>query len=107
MAWTVNGTTLKMIEGDFGIKLPVTIGGTTLSTQDAVKLTFKSTRNGTEILSKDYSNIQNNTFDLELTEAQSALFPVGTYAYSLDWYQSGNFMCNIIDCAVFKVGDKA
>ena len=107
MAWNVTSLNLSMAEGDYGIKLPVTISGTTLSEQDSVKLTFKSAMNGTVILEKEFTGITENTVDLELTEEESALFPVGTYAYTMDWYQGGNFMCNIIPCASFKVVDKA
>lgn len=32
--WNVNGQDLKMCEGDLGIKLPVTISGTTLTEND-------------------------------------------------------------------------
>ena len=105
--WNVSGTTLIMTEGDYGIKLPVTISGTTLAVGDSVKLTFKTKANGDEILVKDFDNIQQNTVQLELMETESALFPVGSYVYSLDWYQDGNFMCNIIPTAVLKVVDKA
>ena len=56
MAWNVTNLNLSMAEGDYGIALPV---------------------------------------------------PVGGYVYCLDWYQNGNFMCNIIPSAQFKVVDKA
>jgi hypothetical protein len=107
MAWSVNGQNLAMAEGDYGIKLPVTIKGTTLGAQDSIKLTFKAAVNGEEILSKEFDGIIDNTVSLELTEEESALLPVGAYVYSLDWYQSGNFMCNIIPSASLKVVDKA
>ena len=105
--WNVLGTTLIMTEGDYGIKLPVTISGTTLAAGDSVKLTFKAKQNGDELLVKDFDSITDNTVELELTEAEAALFPVGSYVYSLDWYQDGNFMCNIIPSAILKVVDKA
>lgn len=105
--WNVSGTTLIMTEGDYGIKLPVTISGTTLAAGDSVKLIFKAKQNGDELLVKDFDSITDNTVDLELTEAESALFSVGSYVYSLDWYQDGNFMCNIIPSAILKVVDKA
>lgn len=107
MAWNVAGQNLSMTEGDFGIALPVEIGGVTLGAQDSIKLTFKAAVNGEEILSKEFDGIIDNTVSLELTEEETALLPVGAYAYSLDWYQSGNFMCNIIPSASLKVVDKA
>ena len=105
--WNANNQDLKMCEGDWGIQLPVTVSGTTLSAQDELKFTFKSIINGHVILEKTFSGISENTVNLELTEAESALFTVGTYYYCLDWYQNGVFMCNIIPIAQFKVVDKA
>jgi hypothetical protein len=107
MAWKVTGQSLTMVEGDFGIKLPVTVSGIEFGTQDSIKVVFKTERNGSVLLEKSFTGIAENTFDIELTEAESALFPVGAYVYTLDWYQDGNFMCNIIPCADFKVVDKA
>lgn len=105
--WNVTGTSLQMVEGDFGISLPVTVSGTTLTANDTLKFTFKTDPNGETILTKEYSNITQNTANLELTETESALFSVGNYFYSLDWYQDGAFMCNIIPISTFKVVDKA
>lgn len=95
-----------MAEGDYGLSLPITISGTTLSTSDTIKLTFKDKQNGSLILEKDLTP-SNNSVKLSLTSAESALFPVGQYVYALDWYQLGNFMCNIVPVGLFKVVDKA
>jgi len=107
--WDVNDKTekLQMAEGDYGIELPVTVHGTTLGENDTLLFTFKAALNGATILTKEYGNPTDNTVNLEFTEAESALFGVGDYVYSLDWYQSGSFMCNLIRCAVFVVVDKA
>lgn len=107
MAWEVSGINIEMAEGDYGVMLPVTVTGTTLAAGDALRFTFKDKLNGNVILVKEFSEITENTVNLELTEQETALFPVGDYVYSLDWYQSGNFMCNIIKCSAFRVGDKA
>lgn len=104
--WIVNGHDLKMAEGDYGLTLPVSISGTEFSANDTIKITFKAAKNGEELLAKEYTPVD-GVVNLELTEAESELFAVGTYVYSLDWYQSGNFMCNIIPVATFKVVDKA
>lgn len=103
--WNVNGITLNMTEGDWGVKLPVTVTGVTFTANDSVRI--KIQRDETAIIEKEYTNITNNTFDLEFTEAESELLPVGSYLYSLDWYQDGAFMCNIIPSGLFMVGDKA
>ena len=107
--WDVNDKTekLQMAEGDFGIALPVIIRGTTLTASDTIRFTFKTAVNGELVLEKDFSNPVNNTVQLVFSEAESSLFEVGDYVYSLDWYQSGVFMCNIIRAAIFKVVDKA
>ena len=105
--WAVLGNTLTMVEGDFGITLPITVNGATFEALDNLKITFKTSQNGETILTKDYTNITQNTINLELTEAESALFPVGAYVYSLDWYQNGVFLCNVIPTAILKVVGKA
>lgn len=105
--WYVQGENLTMAEGDYGLQLPVKIDGTTFAANDSVKFIFKDAPNGNIILEKSFTAIQQNTVNLELSEAESALFPVGTYVYTLDWYEDGNFMCNIIPQAKFMVVDKA
>ena len=105
--WEVYKHTLQMVEGDFGLALPFEVKGTSISTSDTLRFTFKDKLNGDTILTKEYSNIEDNTADLELTEEESALFRVGDYVYSLDWYQDGLFMGNLIKCAAFKVVEKA
>lgn len=104
--WHISGNNLQMAEGDYGLDLPITINGTTLSAADTIKITIKSAKNGSTIIERDMTPNE-NTVKLTLTEAESALLPVGCYAYSIDWYQDGNFMCNIIPCADLKVVDKA
>ena len=96
-----------MVEGDFGLELPITISGATFAAGDELCMTFKTAANGTTILTKTFGNIQNNTVKLVLTEEESALFAVGSYVYALDWYQDGVFLCNIIPCAGLRVVDKA
>lgn len=105
--WAVQGMSLQMAEGDYGIELPVTVSGTTLAASDSLKFTFLAAKNGRVILEKEFTNISDNTVNLELTEAESALFEPKSYVYRLDWYQDGNFMCNVIPEATFRVVDKA
>lgn len=105
--WTAQGHSLEMVEGDWGILLPINISGVTFATNDEIKLLLKNKQNGDTILEKTYGNITDNTINLELTEDESALLQVGAYVYSLDWYQDGAFLCNIIPLASFKVVDKA
>lgn len=105
--WNTIGTNISMAEGDYGIALPVKISGTTLGAQDSIRITFKDAVNGNVILVKDYDEIAQNTIALEFSEAESALFPIGNYVFALDWYQDGNFMCNIILAASMRVVDKA
>ena len=107
MAWEVNGHNISMAEDDFGVGIPLSLKGMTLGAQDSIKVTFKDKVNGNVVLEKDFSNIVDNKVNIVLTEEESALFPVGSYVYLVDWYQSGNFMCNIILSATFKVVDKA
>lgn len=96
-----------MAEGDYGIQLPVVVSGVTFDASDSLLFTFKYAMNQSNMLTKEYTNIEQNTVNLEFTEEESAIFTVGTYCYRLDWYENGNFMCNLIPKAVFKVVDKA
>ena len=105
--WAVNGNDLRMCEGDWGVQLPITISGVTFSNNDELILTVKEKLNGTTLITKNYTNITQNTITLEVTEVESALLKVGVYVYSLDWFQNGAFLCNIIPTAIFKVVEKA
>lgn len=108
MAWSVNGNNLTICEGDWGVQLKVNLGEEmVLTASDKVLFTFKTQKNGEVLFTKEYGDIQDNIVWLEFTEAESAQLPVGTYVYSLDWYQDGAFLCNITPSALLKVVDKA
>lgn len=103
MAWRVIGLQLQMAVGDYGISLPVSVSGATFGEGDELRFTFNKETKSNTILTKTYSNIVQNSVDLSFTEAESALFRVGSYVYGLDWYKDGEFMCNIIESAQFRV----
>ena len=105
--WNVTNLDITMTEGDWGIKLPVAVSGVTITASDEMKLVIKGAKNGPVLIEKTFSNIQNSTIDLELTEAESALLEPGKYVYALDWYQDGAFLCNLIPLSNLKVVDKA
>ena len=105
--WKANQLSIRLTAGDFGIQLPIEIKGITMAAGDQVKFILKQTISSETILEKTFSNIENNTVNLELTEAESELIPQGSYTYGLDWYQNGVFMCNIIPAALFEVVGKA
>lgn len=98
---------LKMAEGDWGISLPITIDGPAFSEHDELKFVLKTAVNGATLIEKTYTDIVDNTISLELTEEESAILSVGAYVYSLDWFQNGTFLCNIVLRSLFKVVDKA
>lgn len=106
MAWDVSGDYITMTEEDFGVALPFSVTGTTLTASDTLRFTFKNEVNGTTILEKEYTPV-NNASGLMFTEAESALFKVGKYVYRLDWYQNGLFMYNLVECGTFRVVEKA
>lgn len=103
--WIANGNELTMAEGDFGIKLSIKITGMTFGASDCVAITFKKAANGDDILTKIFTNIQQSTVQLEFTEQETELFPVGKYVYRMDAYQDGNYLNNIIPSASLKVVD--
>ena len=106
MAWDASGNYLTMVEGDYGIALPFSVEGLSLSSVDTLRFTFKERLNGTTILEKSFTPTDNGS-SLILTEAESSLFTVGKYVYSLDWFNNGLFMCNLIECGTLRVLDKA
>lgn len=106
MAWDASGNYLTMVEGDYGIELPFSVKGLSLSPVDTLRFTFKERMNGNTILEKSFTPSENGA-SLILTEAESELFTVGNYVYSLDWFNNGLFMCNLIECGSFRVLDKA
>ena len=105
--WRVADLMITMTEGDFGIKLPVTLNGVTMSANDEIRLTIKDRVNSEALVTKTYSDIQEETFNIELTEADTGKLPAGSYVYSVDWYQDGFFMCCLVEKAPFKVVEKA
>ena len=103
--WKATGNNMQMTVGDFGIELPVTISGISFNASDSVRFDIKN--GDTSVLQKTFTNVSDNTVTLELTEEESALFKVGVYLYSLDWYRDGVFMCNLVEYGIFRVVDKA
>lgn len=107
--WIVNVYNLEMTEEDYGIELPISVTGIEFGEGDTLRFTFKKSVNGETLLVKEFTNneIVDNVVNLVFTDAESALFPVGSYVYSLDWYQLGVMMCNIIKSASLQVVEKA
>lgn len=103
MAWTITGQNLTMAEGDFGLQVPITFEGGTITANDEIRFILNDTVDGNNILTKSYTNIQNNKIFFEITEEETAKLPVGSYVYGLDWYQNGAFMDNVIPISSFKV----
>ena len=68
--WNVSGNSLSMTEGDWGVKLPVTVSGATFAANDSLKIVIKNGE--TTLVEKEYTNITQNTVNLELTEAECA-----------------------------------
>ena len=107
MAWSTSNTTIRMAEGDYGVALPFSVKGTTIAAADSIKFVFKDEPNGTTILEKEYTNLSQNSSGLVFTAAESELFDPGTYCYTVAWYKSGVFQCNLVENGIFKVGDVA
>ena len=105
--WSVKGSDIRMTEGDWGMTLPIIVTGAVLDASDECVFKVKNAVNGTTLVTKTYSSLSNNTVPLQLSSADSAALRVGDYVWSLDWYQSGAFNCNIVPNAKFKVVEKA
>ena len=103
-------TTIGMIEGDFGIVLPINITleeGETITPQDQFSMKIFDRKSENPLVEKTFNNITNNTMNFKLTKEESNLLKVGTYYYDIDWFQGENFLGNITAKAKFKVLDKA
>lgn len=97
--------TIKMVEGDFGLPLPITVTGTTISNDETIKITINNMEKE-EIFSQEYKDIKNNTFDLIFTEEQSKELKEGMYTYSIDWFKGTTFLGNIVNGEMFEVEGK-
>lgn len=100
---------ITMTEGDFGIILPIeleTENEETITSEDSFVLNIFKEIDTDSLVSKNYTNIQNNTIEFSLTEEESALLPVDKYYYDLDWYRNGEFMCNLVPEEIFLVTAK-
>ena len=104
---TEDGANISMVEGDYGIVLPIYVNGIEIDPSDSIKLTVKDEKNGTEIFHKDFTGITDNVIPLSLTSTESGDLSVGKYVYTLDWYNGTTFLCNIVNNAILKVVDKA
>ena len=51
---------LEMVEGDFGIKLPIEIEGVTIEEKDSISLKIFKEMNATPIIPKTFTNISIN-----------------------------------------------
>lgn len=103
-------TTIGMIEGDFGIVLPISITleeGETITPQDQLSMKIFDRNSEEPLITKNFNNIINNTLEFKLTKEESKLLKVGTYRYDIDWFQGESFLGNITADAKFKVLNKA
>lgn len=101
---------LEMIEGDFGLVLLFELeveGQETISANDSFSIKIFTEINTDPIISKTYTDIQNNTIEFELTQSESELLKIGTYYYDLDWWQGQNFLGNLIAVGILNVKEKA
>ena len=97
---------ILMVEGDYGLHLPITINGVTMGSEDKLNFYIKKIKDGEKVVEQTYENIENNTFNLSFSKEQSDKLPVGRYKYAIDWYKEDDFYCNIIKGKEFQVEDK-
>lgn len=107
--------TITMTEGDFGVSLPLEIKVSEdedISDLDSFSIKIFDEVHGNLLVEKHFTNIQDNTIELQLTQEESALLPAGEYDtgkyyYDLDWYQNQVFMDNLLAKKPFIVEKKA
>ena len=104
------GHKIEMIEGDFGIGLPIEIitgEGETIGENDNFRVSVFKEMDSEPLIEKIYQVDENNTFDFILTEQESKLLEVGYYLYDIDYYSGNIFMNNLIAKEDFNVKEKA
>ena len=105
---TAKGTEIEMIEGDYGIVLPIEIlAEQEISTSDKFSIKIYKGINTEPLIVKEYTNLKDNIIEFKLTIEESRKLVVGRYKYDLDWYQDNNFLQNIIASGRFSVKEKA
>ena len=100
-------TIIGMVEGDFGIVLPIEIEGIEITPEDEFVFKIFKNKNEQPILSKVFRNISENTINFKLTKEESELLKVGKYYYDIDWYQNETFLNNLVASSMFRVLEKA
>lgn len=98
---------IMMTEGDYGVVLPISIGGIDLNGNDKFALKIFKEKDEEPIITKVFENIVDNTLELKITQEESQMLEVGSYYYDLDWFQDNTFLSNILKARTFEVKDKA
>ena len=97
---------ISMIEGDYGLELPITINGAEIASDETITMTISDVAHETKI-EKTFTNIADNVINFSLTQNESnQLKSTKKYTYSIDWYKNGEFLGNIINGYEFKVEEK-
>ena len=104
---TEDGANVSFVEGDYGIILPINVSGIDIASDDTIKVTVKDSKNGTTVVEKTITGVTDNVIPLSFNATESASLTPGKYVYNLDWYHNSTFLCNIVNCAMLKVVDKA
>ena len=92
---------ISMNEGDYGLKLPITI--TNILETDDIEFKVKGC-DGKEVLSKDLTyNAETKKHELEFTEEESKLLPKKRYRYSILQLRDGSLQNTIVTDLTFEV----
>lgn len=99
---------ITMTEGDFGVALPIIISAEQeLTASDKFSIKIYKDINTDPLISKEYSNLKDNTIEFKLTKEESLRLSPGKYLYDIDWYQDNSFLDNIVRKEKFIVIEKA
>lgn len=104
--FNVKNDNISMIEGDYGLELPITITGAEISPDESIKFTIRDNSGETKI-EKIYTNIIDNIINFSLTKTEAAKLKSNKkYFYSIDWYRNEEFLGNVINGNEFNVEEK-
>ena len=99
--WKIDKKNIRMNEGDFGLKLPMTI--TNVLETDDLMFNIKGC-DGSDVLSKELTyNSETKKYELEFTEEESNKLEKKRYRYSILQLRDGELQNTIVTDLTFEV----
>lgn len=99
---------ITVVEGNYGKVVPIILNSTEpLSNADKFIIKIYKECKQPPLITKEYSNLTDNTIEFKLTLEESLKLSSGIYYYDLDWYQDESFLDTLVAHEIFEVKHKA